>query len=120
MKTFDFIQITDAIYYNRQTHSYAAIPSPDNNYEATLTNYISPNTKNVEIRINPMSHNIRDKVCIYIRQKGHKQYAVFNYKGCVDFKIKETDGFRYVDILNIHQITTELEKSWDQTKPLIP
>lgn len=120
METFDFIQITDDMYYNRQTHSYAAIPVPDNNYEATLIHKISPKTKDVEIRINPISHNTWDKVCIYVRSKEQNQYAVFNYKGCVDFMIKETDGFRYVDILNIHQITTELEKGWDQIKPHIP
>lgn len=67
MKTFDFIQIVHEIDYNRRIYSYVAVPTPDENYEATLKYYGFPNMKNVEMRINPMSNNTFDKVYVYLQ-----------------------------------------------------
>lgn len=120
MKIFDFIQIADEIDYNREMYSYVAVPAPDENYEATLKHYKFPNMKNVEMRINPILDHTCDKVYMYIRGKRNSQYAVFNYNDYVEIRIREIDKFRYSDVLNIAQITTNLQIEWDEIKLLIP
>ena len=120
MKIFDLIQITDEIDYNREMYSYAAIPTPDENYEATLKHYKFPNMTNAEMRIDPRLNHTCNMLCVYIREKKHNQYVVFNYNECIDIRIIEKDRFRSIDVLNIAQITTNLKIKWDEIKSLIP
>ena len=120
MKLFDFIQITDEIDYNREIYSYVAIPSPNEKYETTLKYYKFPNMKNVEIKINPLSKHICDKVYIYIRKIQHNQYAVFNYNDCIEIRTTEVDKYRYTDVLNIAQIITNVSIKWEEIESYIP
>jgi len=120
MEIFNFIQITEEIDYNRELYSYVSIPTPEENYEATMKYYKFPNMKNAEMRINPALNHTCDKVYVYVRDKNHNQYAVFNYNDYVEIRIEEIDNFRFSDVLNIAQITTNLKIEWDEIKSLIP
>ena len=68
-----------------------------------------------------VSSSISMMVSALLRGIGHTdQYAVFNYNDYVEIRIEEIDNFRFSDVLNIAQITTNLKIEWDEIKSLIP
>ena len=119
-RIFDFIHYTDEIGYNRKFYSYVPIHTPDQNY-VTYMKYHKPiYEEGKELTIDPSSDDMCNKVYVYIREKNQRRQAAFSYNGPVNISTHEERGYRYDLVLNISQITSNLETEWDFIKPRIP
>ena len=120
MRLIDFIHYTDEIGYNRRFDSYIPIHTPEQNYVAFMKYHKLTYEDSKEVTLDPSSDDMHNKVYIYIREKNQHRYAAFSYNGLVNISTHEEQGFRYDLVLNISQITTNLETEWDLVKPRIP
>lgn len=111
MCRFDFIGFADTIGGKEAFKTFAA-PSPSREYSLTIKYYRNESLLEGDYYTRDLP-DLFSEVVLFIRKKDKGIFAAFKYDGNVWVRRHIVDGISYDDIMNLSEISTDIQNEWE-------